>query len=423
MNIKIGQWTKYQGVEIRWDDKKERLNFNDSLYDGKWHHIKLYVPELGNTRIQLVISCGGKNIFEKGRLFINNITISRGKNISIEKPEQLETLNKLKLPELEKLISKSFDIKIPKTKWQNNFDFFDTCSFNTENIFISYSDSLKQKAYQEIIIPRTQYYEFSAKVFSYTSASVRRISMYNITKDNYLDQSINSKSDNTWQNINLLFFAEKNDTIRISAEVDKDSTSQLVLWKQIQLVGLVPNKNEVIEKQLVDNIDTSGLNMLFHEMQNKARASKTVNQNKNRLLSDRVDRWEYALELYKEYSITRKIFGGGFDYLFRFKDKFNIQKQDFDYPHNIFLSTLLYSGIIGLLVLLFVLGKTVYLYIKYKQYVLLLSYFLTLGFIMASSDSIFELPLFVAFIMLPYLQHLIAKKEKFNIEKAEKSVL
>ncbi len=63
---------------------------------------------------------------------------------------------------------------------------------------------------------------------------------------------------------------------------------------------------------------------------------------KNKLYSERTNRWHYSWVVFNDsLSISQKIFGGGFDYLEMFGKKFGIAR--YDKPHNPFLSTFLYS--------------------------------------------------------------------------------
>ena len=69
------------------------------------------------------------------------------------------------------------------------------------------------------------------------------------------------------------------------------------------------------------------------------------------LFSDRTSRWLYAIELWKtKFTWQNKLFGHGFDYLEWYGEKFmgNEKSKSYDWPHNPFISILLYSGIIGL---------------------------------------------------------------------------
>ena len=65
----------------------------------------------------------------------------------------------------------------------------------------------------------------------------------------------------------------------------------------------------------------------------------------------RVERWAYALEEFKSYSLPQKLFGAGGKYHFSFGERFKSPTGEvgFDYPHNPLLSLLLYSGVFVML--------------------------------------------------------------------------
>ncbi|HDP74543.1 MAG TPA: hypothetical protein ENN49_01480, partial [Bacteroidales bacterium] len=130
----------------------------------------------------------------------------------------------------------------------------------------------------------------------------------------------------------------------------------------------------------------------------------------DRFAGPRVDRWRYAAYLFmNEYSFPQKLFGGGFTYTIKFARKFypDEPQRDYDYPHNPFLSVLLYSGLLGLLVYLCFFAKTLYLYYIYrKEYWLFgLIFIATFFYSFFSSNSPFDPSLFGAMSVLPYLIH------------------
>jgi len=130
----------------------------------------------------------------------------------------------------------------------------------------------------------------------------------------------------------------------------------------------------------------------------------------DRFAGPRVDRWRYAIYLYtKKYSLIQKIFGGGFDYTYRFARKFHPEdpKRDFDYPHNPFLSVLLYSGVLGLLVYIWFFVKSLYLYYIYRKeyWIFGIIYLVTFFYAFFSSNSPFEPAFFGLMGALPYLIH------------------
>jgi O-antigen ligase len=75
-----------------------------------------------------------------------------------------------------------------------------------------------------------------------------------------------------------------------------------------------------------------------------------------------------------------------------------------DYPHNPFLSILLYSGLVGLLLFIFLLYKVFFYYSKYfKEYYLFFIFFLiTFFFSFFSGGSPFDPPVMGFFMILPF---------------------
>lgn len=130
----------------------------------------------------------------------------------------------------------------------------------------------------------------------------------------------------------------------------------------------------------------------------------------DRFAGPRVDRWRYAWYLYKnEYTLVQKLIGSGFGYTFKFARKFHPEdpKRDYDYPHNPFLSVLLYSGLIGLILYIWFFTRTVYLYYVYrKEYwimgvVFVISYFYSFF----SSNSPFEPAFLGVMSVFPFIIH------------------
>ena len=157
---------------------------------------------------------------------------------------------------------------------------------------------------------------------------------------------------------------------------------------------------------LVNNLIATGSNQI--EIKRLALAEQNIKL-KDHFIRPRIDRWKYTMELYGDYTIPEKFFGSGFDYLQKFRKKFS-ETKEFDYPHNIFLSVLLYSGIIGLLIFLWLIFNTCKYYMKSKLYSLFIAYLLILSFVLFSSDSIFELPLLTGFIVIPYIYKIVSLK-------------
>lgn len=135
----------------------------------------------------------------------------------------------------------------------------------------------------------------------------------------------------------------------------------------------------------------------------------------NAFIGDRVSRWEFALKIFsKEYNWKQKLFGGGFNFLNWYGYYFDKDKTRSDWPHNPFLSILLYSGMFGLLVYCFFLFKVFYYYLKYiNEYPILFIFFLiTFFFSFFSASSPFDHPIMGFFVILPFFIHGIYKKDK-----------
>jgi hypothetical protein len=138
----------------------------------------------------------------------------------------------------------------------------------------------------------------------------------------------------------------------------------------------------------------------------------------NALAGDRLLRWEFAINIYmKEFDLKQKVFGGGFNFLNWYGFYFDKDKTRSDYPHNPFLSVLLYSGIIGLLIYVFFMYKVFYYYFKYfKEYKILAIFFLiTFFFSFFSAGSPFDPPIMGFFVILPFFIHSVHKKDKSGI--------
>lgn len=118
--------------------------------------------------------------------------------------------------------------------------------------------------------------------------------------------------------------------------------------------------------------------------------------------SERTMRWEYATQRYNESNIIQFLLGSGFDYLPDYAKKFSPNLQE-DYPHNPFLSALLYSGLAGLVIILILFGWTI---ISAKNNIKTLGgyytllYFISWIFILVSANSIFSITLFVTLMLI-----------------------
>jgi len=137
----------------------------------------------------------------------------------------------------------------------------------------------------------------------------------------------------------------------------------------------------------------------------------------NSFIGDRVSRWEFAFKIFsKEYNWKQKLLGGGFNFLNWYGYYFDKNKTRSDYPHNPFLSVLLYSGIIGLIFYLILMYKVFYYYIKYfKEYKILAIFFIiTFFFSFFSAGNPFDPPIMGFLVILPFFIHSVHEREKRN---------
>lgn len=147
--------------------------------------------------------------------------------------------------------------------------------------------------------------------------------------------------------------------------------------------------------QNADDNDLSGQYGLFED------GGRRFGLNQSITVS-RTNRFAYGYELFKSFNPTNKMLGKGFSYTTMFSEEFNTEVEH-DYPHNFFISTVLYSGIIGLVFILLFLGYVFYTLIKAKTNFtfLLILLGLNFSFFLISGNTIFSSPVFfVTFIMI-----------------------
>ena len=143
-------------------------------------------------------------------------------------------------------------------------------------------------------------------------------------------------------------------------------------------------------------------------------ANLRVDKKSKRNIASRLNRWDFAWQIFiNEYNLREKLVGRGFDYLNWYGYYFYNDKTRSDWPHNPFLSVLLYSGIIGLIVYLIFIYKVFYYYWKYrKEYSLFGIFFLiTFYFSFFSSNGPFTPPVMGFLCILPFFIHYIHTKD------------
>lgn len=125
----------------------------------------------------------------------------------------------------------------------------------------------------------------------------------------------------------------------------------------------------------------------------------------NNLSGNRMIRIKYAFDLFKNSSNYSKIFGSGFDYMTLFGRNFFTKNKlpfHYDYPHNPFLSSLLYGGIISLLIsVLFAISN---FYMSFRLFKYMPEYFIIhlffFYFILFSFNSFFGVPEYILFSII-----------------------
>lgn len=123
-------------------------------------------------------------------------------------------------------------------------------------------------------------------------------------------------------------------------------------------------------------------------------------------------RWQFGWQIYiKEFTLTEKIFGGGFRFLNWFGSYFLNDKTKSDHPHNPLLSVLLYSGIFGLIIYLMFLLKLIRIIYNYYMQYSLLSIFLLITFFFSffSSGSPFDPPIMGFFSIFMFHIHYVLR--------------
>jgi O-antigen ligase len=136
----------------------------------------------------------------------------------------------------------------------------------------------------------------------------------------------------------------------------------------------------------------------------------------NRFSGGRVQRIKYGIKIFsQDYSTSKKIIGGGFDYLWDFGKEFyskNNHRFYFDYPHNPILSALLYSGIAGGLSLVYFFFMTfLNFYRSFRSlFYYICLYVIIFSFAFFSGNSIFGCPEFVLISLFPFYFTIIKYK-------------
>lgn len=414
MNIKVEKWNKFERVELRWNNNKKTKYISDEFNDGKWHNLIFKSSVDSATRVQLLLYFTGGSTHDYGGVLLNNLILSV--NPIQENPDKtnLNKLDQLSIPDRISIDTKPEVINIDTVSWKTRGDvIMDTIPGSVPITLYTYSESLGGSVYKDIIIPQTQFWDYSAIVGVQHAEKRLRIRVDNLSTHCYNPKGgeFSNTSSYTlpiiWGKFRTYFYANENDTVRISLKLFSDTIPQLAFWKSVTLKSYDSNEKNQIYSDTIKDID---IQSILNQIENKKlQTEDEKNKLEDNFISPRIDRWKYALKLYGDYTIPEKVFGSGFDYLQKFGKEF-LETKGFDYPHNILLSVLLYSGIIGLLVFFWLIFETFKYYLKSKLYVLFVAYLLILSFVLFSGDSIFELPLLTGFIVIPYIYKIVSLK-------------
>jgi hypothetical protein len=173
----------------------------------------------------------------------------------------------------------------------------------------------------------------------------------------------------------------------------------------------------------LDRIDT--LQAFLDQDKNvetKAQDFKFVNVDyrnyKNSFYSPRINRWNFSMAIFLDsLSLKEKIFGGGFNYMKMMGTEFGEVK--YDDPHNPFISSFLYSGIIGGLTYLWFIILVIFYYIKYYKYHIYYFYSFLVVFLFSfvSANTHFSIPIYSILCIIPFLSRYIVESENLKTQK------
>ncbi|WP_330949250.1 O-antigen ligase family protein [Virgibacillus sp. MG-45] len=132
-------------------------------------------------------------------------------------------------------------------------------------------------------------------------------------------------------------------------------------------------------------------------------------------LSSRTSRLEDGILLMKDFNIVEFIFGEGFSYLSFYGEKY-IGPGYEEYPHNPLLSAFLYSGIIGLLVMITLLVIPIFRSLLSRLSIdYMIIYLIVLFFLIQSANSIFSTNIFwlilLIYCLIPVYERRVVRLE------------
>jgi hypothetical protein len=322
----------------------------------------------------------------------------------------------------ENSIGYKLDSTCDASTWNNN-----AYSYTNISSLIRYdSTRLKNKSFQ-------------ASVYCYVSddfdGSWVRISTENVVSGNSF-QEYNLNRKGVWQKLQI-YFTSATSVPPVYLIWSKNGVKDFKKLKGYIIYAypeylLITNRSEVSFK----NINTKGAIYLsgisfhcgdiFKSFQSLVTPSFQDSINmvdnylkdlyQNKLSGSRTTRYYYSWIIFKEYPLYNKLFGKGFDYMEQIAKKFG--EEEYDYPHNPFISAFLYSGILGGLIYIWFILVVFFYYIKYFKYHIFyfLSFLVVFFFSFFSANTHFSVPIFTILSMIPFLTKNIVEKNALEIE-------
>ena len=126
------------------------------------------------------------------------------------------------------------------------------------------------------------------------------------------------------------------------------------------------------------------------------------------VISSRKNLWTLSKKIFDEYTVVHKIFGDGFNFLKIFQK----ETERYFYPHHLFLSVLLFSGIIGLIIYIAVLlwSSIIYLFHLKQLGDLFFLFVINFSFGFFSFTDFLGASFYALLFIFPFLYHYLHKK-------------
>jgi len=134
--------------------------------------------------------------------------------------------------------------------------------------------------------------------------------------------------------------------------------------------------------------------------------------NEKQVVGDRIVRIVFAEDLISSFTFPQLLIGDGFHYLEQYSNHFHTELGA-DYPHNFLYSTVLYSGIIGLLLIIIFIYKVMRMYLRNFSIMssFALWFIVLFLFSLTSANTWFSLRLNIILSLLPFLTFTNLKKK------------